>query len=395
MIIFARVMRTFPSKLQQKLENRKKNKSLRKLPVAGNNVDFASNDYLGFSRSNTILERTHAILAKYSGTYINGSSGSRLLSGNHELYEEIEKVLVKFHNADEALVFNSGYDANLGLFSSVPQRGDFIFYDEWIHASIRDGITMSNAKSYKFKHNIIEDLKIKVKKILDQQKNQRNSIEIYVVTESVFSMDGDTPDLRALVSFCKDYRCHLIIDEAHATGVFGLQGRGLVQQLQLEDQVFARVHTFGKAMGCHGAVIFGSKALKEYLINFARSFIYTTGLSPHAVATITSAYEELLNTKEIERLGRNIDFFRKEIERLGMGSQFIESYSAIQSCLILGAAKAKEGAMFLQQQGFDIKPILSPTVPEGSERLRFCIHSFNTEKEITDILERLATFVSK
>ncbi len=375
-------------KLKQKLDNRIKNNSLRLLTDSNGLIDFSSNDYLGFASSKTIFEGAHRLLV---GKTIqkNGATGSRLLSGNHKLYVETEKILADFHNAEEALTFNSGYDANVGFFSAVPQRGDVIFYDELIHASIRDGMQMSNAKSYKFKHNDIENLKFQV----ERNRNESSDQEIYIVTESVFSMDGDCPDLKSLIAFCQKYNYHLIVDEAHATGVFGDYGVGLLQKLGLEDQVFARINTFGKALGCHGAVILGSNNLKTYLVNFCRSFIYTTGLPPHSVATIKMAYEELQCTSEIEKLTENISFFRQELTSKNLTSRFIKSNSAIHSCIISGNKNVKKVAKEIQEKGFDVKPILSPTVTQGKERLRFCLHSYNSKEEISEVLELLATFV--
>ena len=285
------------------------------------------------------------------------------------------------------MVFNSGYDANLGFFSSVPQRGDIILYDEFSHASIRDGILLSHAKSYKFKHNDLSNLKELLKK-----HSHTELVEVYIVTESVFSMDGDSPDLKELSKLCKDYSANLIIDEAHALGVFDY---GLVQQMKLENDVFARIATFGKAIGCHGAAILGSQDLKDYLINFSRSLIYTTALPPHSVATIEISYNKFVSDslKEVSKLHSNIAFFNAEVKRLQLQTKFITSNSAIHCCIISGNTEVKHIAQQLQNKGFNIKPILSPTVPIGDERLRFCLHSYNSEKEISEVLTLLATFV--
>ena len=267
----------------------------------------------------------------------------------------------------------------------MPKRGDFIFYDELVHASIRDGISMSNAKAYKFRHNNIEDLKIRLNKL-----SQPENSEIYIVTESVFSMDGDLAPLRELAAISEDFKAFLVVDEAHATGIFGENGEGLVQEEGIQDKVFARLNTFGKAPGCHGAVILGSKGLKNYLVNFSRSLIYTTALPPHSVATILSVYQEFINEiSEIQQLKNNIHFFRNQIEELEIKKHFIPSISAIQSCIIPGNEKVKNIAKILKQEGFEVKPILSPTVPKGSERLRFCLHSFNSENEIREVLKKL------
>ena len=377
----------FPEKLQQKLNERKENNALRTLKNQSNLIDFSSNDYLGFSQSEIIFKDTHTFLTDQNIKQ-NGATGSRLLSGNHQLYGLVETQLSKFHNSESALVFNSGYNANLGFFSCVPQRGDIILYDEYSHASIRDGISMSHTKAYKFKHNNLED----IKRHLERSREVSQEANIYIVTESVFSMDGDTPDLIKLSKLCKKNNTFLVVDEAHALGVFGENGQGLVQYLNLEDHVFARIITFGKAMGCHGAAILGHKSLIEYLTNFARSFIYTTGLSPHAVANIKMAYEHL-NATVVEKLHQNINYFKNELQRLQLKDLFIESHSAIHCCIISGNEQVKQIAKSLQKQGFDVKPILSPTVPKGEERLRFCLHSYNSEKEITEVLKGLAKFV--
>lgn len=386
-------MVNLPKILYDKLEKREQNNALRKLPVSNALIDFASNDYLGFAKSETIFNQTHHYLLE-NNIKINGATGSRLISGNHNLYQITEDFIPNFHQSETALIFNSGYDANVGFFSSVPQRNDVILYDELCHASIRDGILMSNAKSYKFQHNDFENLE----KLITTQLETRNPKPetFYVVTESVFSMDGDSPNLEELVTLCEKYNCFLVIDEAHALGVFGNHGEGLLQSQGLQDKVFARIMTFGKGLGCHGAAILGSSALKSYLINFARSFIYTTGLSPHSVATILMAYQKLKTEKEaIENLRNNIQFFNQEKMLFGLKPLFVYSKSAIQCAIIPGNEKVKSIANQLQNNGFDVKPILSPTVPEGQERLRFCLHSFNSQKEISEVLQFLALSVFK
>ncbi len=382
-------MKKFPKNLSDKLELRIANNALRQLPLSIDLVDFASNDYLGLSNSDFVFDTTHQFLLDRN-IKNNGATGSRLLSGNHKLYTETEAFIAKFHQSETALIFNSGYDANVGFFSSVPQKGDLILYDELCHASIRDGIKLSNAKAYKFQHNDFEDLEHLI------LRNQ--DAIIYIVTESVFSMDGDTPNLEELVRVSDQYNCYLVIDEAHALGVFGSPetsgGEGLVQMLGLQDYVFARIMTFGKGLGCHGAAVLGSLELKAYLVNFARSFIYTTGLSPHSVATILVAYQFLNgNPEAIQALKNNISHFNKMKNSLSLKPIFVRSKSAIQSAIIPGNEHVKSIASQLQEKGFDVKAILSPTVPEGQERLRFCLHSYNSPEEISEVLTLLSNFV--
>ena len=387
-------MKRVPKSLISKLEQREQNNSLRKLALPNHLIDFASNDYLGFSKSEAIFNETHSYLIDNS-ILQNGATGSRLLSGNHSVYKEAENYIAKFHQVESALIFNSGYDANVGFFGAVPQRNDIILFDELSHASIRDGIQLSNAKSYKFQHNDFEDLE----RLIQNLRPKTQDLEsIYIVTESVFSMDGDTPNLEELVQISNKYNCFLIVDEAHALGVFGdpevSGGEGLVQMLGLQEAIFSRIVTFGKGLGCHGAAILGSQKLVDYLINFARSFIYTTGLSPHSVATILVGYQHLETEKEaLKQLRENVIHFNQEINILGLKQLFVRSKSAIQSAIIPGNQKVKSIAHQLQEKGFDVKAILSPTVPEGQERLRFCLHSYNSKEEISEVLGLLSTFV--
>ena len=284
----------FPEKLKRKITIREIDNALRHLGEMNDLVDFCSNDYLGFALSKDLNTKTYQFLERYK-VHQNGATGSRLLSGNHELYKMVEEELSVIHNVESALIFNSGYNANLGLLSSIPQRSDIILFDEFIHASIRDGIQLSNAKSYKFKHNNTSDLEKKLTLFLS--KDNFTEQEIYVITESVFSMDGDSPDLNVMLKICEKYNAHFIIDEAHSMGVIGEKGLGMVQQLNLEQRIFARILTFGKGLGCHGAVILGSNELKQFLVNYSRPFIYTTGLVPHSLAAIKTAYDFLLSDK--------------------------------------------------------------------------------------------------
>jgi 8-amino-7-oxononanoate synthase len=384
-------MKKLPNSILSKLETRKQNNAFRQLTFSRNLIDFASNDYLGFSKSESIFQETHQFLLD-KNCKINGATGSRLLSGNHILYEKTENFIAKFHDSESALIFNSGYDANVGFFSSVTQRNDVILYDELCHASIRDGIIMSNAKSYKFIHNDLEDLEQLIINFNSNDKYKNSNF--YIVTESVFSMDGDMPNLEQLCQLSEKHNCYLVIDEAHATGVFGKKGEGLIQSLNLQTKVFARIITFGKGLGCHGAAILSSQELRDYLINFARSFIYTTGLSPHAVATIYIAYQHLEKDKKvIEKLRENINYFNQEKQLLGLKPLFVRSKSAIQSAIIPENEKVKTIANQLQEKGFDVKAILSPTVPEGQERLRICLHSYNSEKEISEVLQLLSNTI--
>ncbi|MBC7643390.1 MAG: pyridoxal phosphate-dependent aminotransferase family protein [Flavobacterium sp.] len=380
-------MKKFPENLLIKIETRKQNNAFRELPLINNLIDFSSNDYLGFAKSEIIFNKSHQYLLD-KNLKINGATGSRLISGNHELYQETESFIADFHQSETALIFNSGYDANVGFFGCVPQRNDIIVFDELCHASIRDGILMSNAKSHKFNHNDFEDLE---KKIEDLKLKIKYSA-IYIVTESVFSMDGDCPNLDELVRISEKHNCFLVIDEAHAVGVFGDNGQGLVQEHQLQGKIFARIITFGKGLGCHGAAVLGSQNLKDYLVNFARSFVYTTGLSPHSIATILKAYEHLSQDEtDVKKLRDTIIHFNQQKNLLGLKPLFVRSKSAIQSAIIPGNENAKYIAKTIQNNGFSVKAILSPTVPAGQERLRICLHSYDSKEEISKLLNLIIT----
>lgn len=378
-------IRNIPNTIVKKLQERRESDAFRELSAERFEVDFWSNDYLGFSASEKIAFQVDEIVKTYP--LRNGATGSRLISGNFELYTRVEQVVAQHHNSEGCLLFNSGYDANVGIFSSIPQKGDVVLYDQYIHASIRDGIGLGLAKAFKFKHNDCEDLERWLQKMQPQYEH------IFVVTESVFSMDGDSPDFYRMTDLCERYGAYLIVDEAHAVGVWGEKGQGLLSHLGLEEKAFLRLVTFSKGLGAHGAGVLAPKIVLDYLVNFARSFIYTTGLSPHSVATILAAYHELSHTENIQQLHHIIYIFKEKLHNYGMASYFIPSDSPIQALMHSGNTSVKAMAKALQDKGFAVKPILSPTVPKGQERLRICLHRFNTEQEIERLLKTIHSMI--
>lgn len=374
-------MAAFPKKLRDRLESRRQDGSVRSLDLQKGLIDFASNDYLGFAR----------MLQEYGTNLSPGSTGSRLISGNHPLYETAEQVIREYHQAEAALVFNSGYDANLGLFSSILQRGDYVFYDQHVHASIRDGIRLGQAKAYKFRHNDLEALRSAVDRAIRPEEQNRGTV--YVVTESVFSMDGDGPDLSAFARYCRDHSFHLIVDEAHAAGILGPGGAGGVVDAGCGDNTFARIITFGKALGSHGAAVLGSTLLREYLVNFGRSLIYTTALPPASLHAILKGYELLKGGPGVSAraaLLENTQHFRTCVEEKRLGKYFRPALAAVHCCMIGGNARVKALADQLKCKGFNVKAIMAPTVPTGQECLRFSLHAFNTTAQINEVLTILA-----
>lgn len=354
--------------LKDALKKRKESGLLRTLIQTTSGIDFCSNDYLGLAQALN-GEKLHG-----SG----GSTGSRLISGNSEIAEILEAKLASFHHAEAALIFNTGYMANLGLFSSIADRETTYIYDEHIHASIIDGMRLSLANRYKFKHNNINDL---------EKKLSLGSGKMIVVVESVYSMDGDLAPLIEIATLCKKYYADLIVDEAHATGIYGNKGEGLVCSLGLEEMVFARIHTFGKALGSHGAVVACSVLLHDFLINYARSFIYTTALPDDVLLNIGDAYQKMEHADR-SKLFKLISYFSaKATVELQEHNKVLANPSPIQAIMVPGNSDARAMANHLQIHGFFVKAILSPTVPKGSERIRICLHSFNTFEDIDRLIQ--------
>ncbi|GAB3779045.1 pyridoxal phosphate-dependent aminotransferase family protein [Spirosoma horti] len=363
---------------------------LRQLRTADEFVDFCSNDYLGFARSASLRQAIQQA-DRQSDNVRTGATGSRLLAGQTRLADEVEQELAQFYQTEAALLFNSGYDANIGLLACLPKAGDTLLTDELIHASMIDGARLSYATRDRFKHNDLADLTMKL------QQAARQDGQIFVAVESVYSMDGDMAPLTELANLCDQYGAALLVDEAHATGVYGSglngqQGEGLVVALGLQDRVFARVHTFGKALGVHGAAIVGPAILRQYLINFARPFIYTTALPPHSLLAIRCAHAHISqNPGASDQLHKQLAYFRQRVGEVLPSTTWTDSQSPIQCLLIPGNDRARAVAAEAQRIGLDVRAILSPTVPAGQERLRLCVHAFNTTNEIDKLLASLQT----
>jgi 8-amino-7-oxononanoate synthase len=371
------MIRSFFNKhLSQKLKDRLSSNSLRSLSADRAAIDFYSNDYLGFATQGLPQGFPHE-----TPGLSQGSSGSRLLSGNSKEVMVLEEYIADFHQTESALIFNSGYDANLGVLACLAPPEAAIVYDELCHASILDGIKLSKAGSkIRFKHNDLEDL---------EEKLREQARPALLVVESVYSMDGDQAPLQELTLLAKRFGASLIVDEAHATGVWGNHGQGLVQHLNLEEEVDVRIHTFGKALGGHGAVVVGSRMLKEYLTNFARSFIYTTALPPVSIDYIRRVYEFMRGSMFSNKtLHETISYFNQRAQLIDLPG-WREQNSAIQALVLGDPAKAKEASSTAVLAGMQVNAIVYPSVARGSERLRICLHTFNTRSEMDGLLEVL------
>ena len=352
---------------------------LRQLRQETAGIDFSSNDYLGVSQSDEVAARAAERLKTQSQTKL-GSTGSRLISGNDQATEALEAQIAAFHKAEAGLIFGSGYAANTGLLSCLLGAGDTLIMDELIHASMIDGARLSKADRIIFKHNDLASL--------EDALRQAQGAKVICV-ESVYSMDGDVAPLPAMVALAEKFDASLVVDEAHSTGIFGDQGQGLVVSLGLEDRVFARVHTFGKALGLHGAAVVGSQTLRDYLINFARPFIFATAPTPHTIANIQAVYD-LLPDMEARRkaLFGRITYFRSKCAE--SGATWLDSETWIQALIMPGNTRVRALANELRQQGLWTVPIVSPTVPVGMERIRICLHSFNSEADIDRLFQAIA-----
>jgi 8-amino-7-oxononanoate synthase len=336
-------------------------------------IDLCSNDYLGLAAHPLIRERmARAVLQGGAG-----STGSRLLRGEREAFQRVEQRFAKFKNAERALYFSSGYLANLGVLSTFAQAGDVIFSDALNHASLIDGARLSRARRVIYPHGDLDTLA----KLLGEEAGQK-----FVVTESLFSMDGDFAPLAAYAQLCRETGAALIVDEAHATGIYGERGSGCIEQLGADDGVFLSINTAGKALGVAGAFVCGPEWAIEYLVQRARPFIFSTAAPPAVAAAIDAALDVIQNEPERrERLKVLTARLRTRLG-LGAGSQIVP--------LILGEnERALAAAEALQKEGFDVRAIRPPTVPAGTARLRISINAGLTEHQLDRFAEVLQSAV--
>ncbi|HEX6914308.1 MAG TPA: pyridoxal phosphate-dependent aminotransferase family protein [Chitinophagaceae bacterium] len=355
--------------LLARLQERKEQRFLRQLVVPGDQIDFASNDYLGIIRNRLLRNRPTGLHT--------GSGGTRILSGNYRLIEEVEDRIAAFHNAEAAVIFSSGYDANLGVVAAVPQNGDSFFFDELSHPSVKDGARVSAAVSASYAHNDVADLRARLKEA---------SGNIFVYAEAVYDVDGSTAPLESLAQVCSEYRAHLIVNESHSVAIYGEKGEGIIHELGLEDSVFARIHGFGNACGSHGAVVMGTHQLKEFLLNFCNQLMHSTTLSEQTVSTIWEGYKILPQLWQEREHLRNIISIFQDAE---LPFRKLKSATPVQHLVIPGIDNVNHAAAELRNAGFDVKPLFFPAVPKGEERLRIVLHSFNTRGEVSWLIQAI------
>lgn len=328
-------------------------------------INLSSNNYLGFADNKALTEE---FLNTCNAEYSFGSASARLLTGTLPVYKELEELIAKLYNKDAALLFNSGYHANVGINSSIAGKGDVIFSDKLNHASIIDGMRLAESKFFRYPHNNMEALE---KHLIRERNNFDNAV---IVSESVFSMDGDIADLKKLVELKEKFNCILILDEAHAFGVFGQKGLGVAETLGIINKVDLIVGTFGKAIGSMGAFAVGNKTLIDYLTNKARSFIFSTALPP-----INIAFTKWIIENKLPQT------YEKRTRMLSIGKN-AGSDSHIIPVVIGGNKETVETCNILYQNGFFTLPIRPPTVPEGTSRLRLSLTTDITEQELQNAI---------
>lgn len=337
-------------------------------------LDFTSNDYLGLA----------ACGFAPNGLAPSGMA-SRLLRGHHAIWEEVESLLADWHGAEAALMMTSGYSANEGLLATLLEPGDWIASDERNHASIIDGLRLARPRKFLFRHNDLNHLEDGLRSEAAKRPEGR---ELFVVTESLFSMDGDSAPLADLIGLAERYGAHVIVDEAHSTGCFGPRGSGCVNAAGLRSRVLATVHTGGKALGLPGAYICGSRLVKDYLVNRCRHLIFTTALPPVAGAWWRERIPQVQADESGRRhLRRNAALLRAGLAECGVvapGSHYIVPV------IVGGDEAAVRAASILQERGYDIRAIRPPSVPAGTSRLRIAVHADHDPQVLMQLAPHIA-----
>lgn len=338
---------------------------------------FSSNNYLGLATDSRLKKKATEGISKY-GT---GAGGSRLTTGNFDIHEQLESEIAAFKKSEAAIVFSSGYLANVGVISSVMKAGDTIFSDAWNHASIIDGCRLSKAKTIVYEHADMVDLERKLR------QSHGDGMKL-IVTDGVFSMDGDIAPLPKIVELAKEYKAYIMIDDAHATGVLGNDGRGTADYFGLKDEIDFTVGTLSKAIGAEGGFVSTSSIVKNYLLNNARSFIFQTALSPSAIEAAREGISIIQNEPERRKqLLKNARYLRLKLEESGFVMK--EGETPIISLIIGGSHEAMQFSAKLMDEGVFIPAIRPPTVPKGSSRLRITVMATHTIEQLDMVISKI------
>jgi 8-amino-7-oxononanoate synthase len=343
-------------------------------------LNFSSNDYLGLANHPALKKAAIEAVEKFGA----GAGASRLVCGSLAPFHELETALAQFKNTEAALTFSTGYAAAHGAIGALVGNQDIIILDKLVHASIVDATKLSGAKIRVFAHNDLEDLEKKLKWVASTRTTFRH---VLIITESIFSMDGDAAPLGEIVALKNKYGAWLMVDEAHATGIIGKNGRGLAEQLGVSNQIEIQMGTLGKALGASGGFICGSRALIDILVNRARSFIFSTAPIPAAAATATAAIK-LLQSAAGEKLREQLHSRIGEFHS-GIGSKQPKVLSAIIPIILGDESKAVEAAGKLREQGIFVPAIRYPAVARGAARLRVTLSAAHTANHVSILIDAL------
>ena len=363
----------FTRRLETGLTQRR-DKHLERALILPSGIDFTSNDYLGIARSLTNDPSSEVPF---------GSTASRLLRGHHEIHRMVENRLAAFSGTESSLLFTSGYALNAGIYSALIGPNDIVFSDALNHASIIDGLRLTKTRKEIFPHQDFEYLE----KLLQTVEAGKQA---FVVTESLFSMDGDITDLPRLSALCEKYDALLIVDEAHATGIFGERGAGLIEQSGVRSKVLLSIHTAGKALGTQGAWVAASDTIIQHLVNHCRSFIYSTGISPHLAQALARAVSVVETSTELrQRAASNAEYFRHLAQTLRLPFSS-NAMGPIIPIIVGDAERSLKVASSIQAAGFDVRAIRPPTVPPGTSRLRVVIHAVHELETLDELAKTIA-----
>lgn len=375
--------------LEEELEQRKKAGLWRQMKIAEGlptpdkiiidqrpMINLCSNNYLGLAGHPEIKKAAAEAIMRWGCS----ATASRLMAGNTELHQKLETKISEFKETEAALVYPSGYMANLGIITALVGPDDIVYSDRLNHASIIDGIILSRADLRRYRHNDLEHLEVLLKKTEDHRGRKM------IVTDTIFSMDGDVALLPEIISLARKYDCLVMVDEAHATGVLGVKGRGAVEYFGLEGKIDVQMGTLSKALGAQGGYVAGSKQLIDFLVNKSRAFIYTTGLSPAMAGAALKALEIIKQDTSLkDKLWQNVSYFRQKIVEAGF--DIGQSQTQIIPIMVGNSEKAVEFSQLLCEEGIFTRAVRPPTVPEGQARIRISITASHTESDLEKVVQ--------
>ena len=374
--------------LKEKIEGLKEDGVYRKLPVLQGPSDaeiildgkkvinLSSNNYLGFANHPRLKKGAIEAVEKYGA----GAGAVRTIVGNMEIHEELEKLLAEFKREEAVFIYQSGFNCNAGTIQAITDRGDLIISDELNHASIIDGTRLSKADKKIFKHSDIDDLE----RILKEERDKYNNV--LIITDGVFSMDGDIARLPEIVELAEKYEAMTYVDDAHGSGVLGESGRGTVDHFNLHGRVDFSIGTLSKAIGVVGGYVAGSKTMYEWLNHRARPVLFSTTLPPAAAGAIIEAIKMLMETTEYtDRLWDNAKYFKEKLGKLGFNTGHSET--PITPVIIGDEAKTMEFSRKLLEKGVFVSGIVFPTVPRGTGRVRCMVTAAHTKEQLDKAVE--------